>query len=176
MISKDVKGEEVLMIDYIDVVIQKADESQSYRFPCNGWVRGARQDKKSEEIKERFGKKNSLVLYANERPKFDYSIIVAPRLFRDTEYTIELVNMDVRDAKEQANYEFEFGEKSVLPKSGRLVVSLFAGRAKSADGPVLFAFDKDTPSVDADSPLVFSLPNRELSKVVLCNFILSKNY
>ena len=64
------KGEEVIMIDYIDVVIQKADESQSYRFPCNGWVRGARQDKKSEEIKERFGKKNSLVLYANERPKF----------------------------------------------------------------------------------------------------------
>ena len=166
MISKDVKGEEVLFIDYIDVVIQKANESQSYRFPCNGWVRGARQDKKSEEIKERFGKKNSLVLLANERPKFDYSVIVAPRLFRDTEYTIELVNFDVRDAKEQSNYEFEFGEKTVLPKNGgRLVVSLFAGRGKKADGPVTFYFDKDTKCVDDESPNVFSLPNRELEKV-----------
>lgn len=158
-------------MDYIDVVIQKPNESQSYRFPCNGWVRGARQDKKSEEIKERFGKKNSLVLCANEQPKFDYMIIVAPRLFRDTEYTIELVNFDVCDAREQSNYEIEFGPKTELPKTGRLVVSLFQGRSKSADGPVVFYFDHQTPSVDAESPFVFSMPNRELEKVMNHQYI-----
>lgn len=159
------KGEEVLYIDYIDVEIKKPNESQSYRFPCNGWVRGARQDKKSEEIKERFGKKNSLVLCPNESPKFDYMVVIAPRLFRDTKYTIELTNLDVRDVKEQSNYDIEFGAKTELPKSGRLVISLFSGKASKNDGPAVFYIDANTTSVDEESHLAFSLPNRELNKV-----------
>lgn len=164
------KGEEVLFLDYIDVEIQKPNESQTYRFPCNGWVRGARQDKKTEEVKERFGKKNSLVLFANEKPKFEYTIIVSPRLFRNTEYTIELLHFDVRDMNEQPMYEIEFGSGTQLPPSGagRLAVNLFGGggkKKKSASGNAVFLFDQSTKSVDAESPLVFSMANKELEKV-----------
>jgi hypothetical protein len=153
-----VKGEEVLYVDYIDVDIYKPSEKQSYRFPYNGWVRGARQDPKSEELKERFGKKNSLILYPNETPKFDYTIVIAPKLFRDTEYTVE-VNYDVRELQEQFKYEIEFGQE--LPQSGRLLVNLFGEGGEN----VAFAFDRNTKCVDEENPLVFSIDNKEMKKV-----------
>jgi hypothetical protein len=142
----------------VDVEIQKTNEKQSYRFPFQGWVRGAKQDKKTEELKERFGKKNSIILYPNEQPKYEYTIVVSPKLFRNTEYTIE-VNYDVKDIQEQFKYEFEFG--SELPANGRLIINLFSDPSEN----VSFSFDRKTESIDSDNPLVFSISNKEIKKV-----------
>lgn len=152
------KGEEVLYIDYVDVQINKANEKQSYRFPVHGWIRGAKQDKKTEEMKERFGKKNSLMIYPNETPKYTYTVIVSPKLFRHTNYTIE-INYDVKDLQDQFKYELEFG--SELPHSGRLIVNLFSEAGEN----VSFSFDKKTKSIDDDNPLVFSISNKEIKNV-----------
>ncbi len=38
ILSKDVKGENVLYIEYVQVDLQRSHETQSYRFPFEGWL------------------------------------------------------------------------------------------------------------------------------------------
>jgi len=81
----------------------------------------SRQDKKTEQLKTRFGKKNSVVVFPNEKPKFEYKIKITPQFRKDTEYSIN-IDYDIKNQDEIIDYKIEFF--SELPKTGKLLIGL----------------------------------------------------
>lgn len=98
-------------------------------------------------------------------------IVVEPRLFRSTEYMIELASYDVRDVDVGdadhggvPKYEIELGAGTQLPPNGRLVLALHSGAKSKEAAPAVFYISRATKTSD-DNALVFSLANKELDKV-----------
>ncbi|CAF0903009.1 unnamed protein product [Brachionus calyciflorus] len=79
ILSKDVKEDESLYIDFVEIEILRYSEKKSFRFPIDGWIRKSIQEPRAEKLKLRYGKRNSLVVFLNEKPKFEYKIKISPR-------------------------------------------------------------------------------------------------
>ncbi len=122
ILSKDIKGENVLFIDFIQIDLQRSTETQSYRFPFDGWLCSARQEQKSENLKSKFGLKNSIIIYPNELPKYEYIIQISPSISKKAEYKIE-INYQFKPIDRLVEYTVEFD--SDLPTNGRLRMTLF---------------------------------------------------
>jgi hypothetical protein len=140
------------------VEIQKTNEKQFYKFPFDGWLRAARQDKKSEELKARFGKKNSIVSFPNEKPKYEYQIRISPQMSKSTEYKFEL-NYEINGAHSQTTYLIEF--MSNMPESGQLALRLSGNLGESST----FYFDDKTEACDDNNKLLFEVSSKLLGKV-----------
>jgi hypothetical protein len=111
-----------LFIDFIQIDLQRSTETQSYRFPFDGWLCSAKQDQKSENLKLKFGLKNSIVSYPNELPKYEYTIKVSPGVSKNAEYKIE-IDYQIKPIDRLVEYKVEF--YSDLPANGRLTITLF---------------------------------------------------
>ena len=156
--SRDGKGDELLYLDYVDVEIHKTHEKQTYRFPFEGWVRMSRQDKKTEQLKARFGKKNSVVVYPNDKPKFEYRIRVSPQLNFKTVYTVR-INYDLKKQNNYNDYKIEF--LSELPKTGNLMLCIHGIYGQSE----IFKFNNDTEPVDIENKSTFQIKCKEIGEV-----------
>lgn len=158
ILSRDLKGEEVLFIEYIDIDVHKSsNEKQSFRFPFNGWLKSAKQDKKAEELKAKFGKKNSIVTYPNEKPKFEYIVKISPPMFKDTEYKVN-VSYEIKDGEADADYSLRFG--AALPETGRIVVRITGALGQTG----VFHFSNKTKSAE-DEPLLFRFTNKDVGDI-----------
>ena len=165
ILSKDVKGEEVLFVEWVEVEINKSGERQVYRFPFDSWLRTAKQDKKSEDTKSRFGKTNSLIAYPNEKPAFEYLIKVSPKLDGGNsggqiEYKIE-VDYQIKDAHLQEPFTIQFSSRTGdLPRNGKLIVKLNGTGGESE----VFSFTDKTERSDENN-LEFKIKNRDIGDV-----------
>lgn len=148
----------------MNVEIQKTNEKQFYKFPFDGWLRAAKQDKKSEELKARFGKKNSIVSFPNEKPKYEYQIRISPQMSKSTEYKIEL-NYEIKSANSQTAYLLEF--MSNMPENGQLALRLSGHLGESST----FYFDDTTEACDEKNKLLFKVSSKHLGKVSCFVFI-----
>ena len=128
------------------------------RFPFDGWVRMARQDKKTEELKARFGKKNSVIAYPNEKPKFEYRVIVSPQLSKSTEYTIH-VNYSIKKVDANLLYKIEFSTD--LPKYGKIILRVNGSFGRSE----VFAFSRSTQTLSEDNDLLFGMNMKDVGEV-----------
>ncbi|CAF0950313.1 unnamed protein product [Brachionus calyciflorus] len=155
ILSRDAKGDEVLYLDYVDVEIIKLNETQSFRFPFDGWIRKAKQDRKTEELKARFGKKNSVIAFPNEKPKYEYKIVVAPQMTKNTEYTVE-INYDIRYFDEQCDYRIELS--NALPNSGKIFLRLTGTNGESNQ----FEFSEKSKG---SSGLIFDVTNTDIGEI-----------
>lgn len=164
ILSRDGKGDELLYLEYVDVEIQKAYEKQTFRFPFDGWVRMARQDKKSESLKSRFGKKNSVVAYPNEKPKYEYRIRVSPQISKETEYSIK-IDYDIKKQDNTNDYKIEFFSELPNSKTGDLLLCVHGTFGQSE----LYKFNEDTESIDQENKLTFQVKCHEIGEVF--NFI-----
>lgn len=84
-------------------------------------MRLAKQDNKTEQLKQRFGKKNSIIAYPNEVPKFEYRVRISPQITKNTEYTIEIDYL-IKKLDATIDYRIEFS--SDLPRDGKLLLRL----------------------------------------------------
>ncbi|RNA44287.1 hypothetical protein BpHYR1_030422, partial [Brachionus plicatilis] len=126
-------------------------------FPFDGWIRKAKQDRKTEELKARFGKKNSVIAFPNEKPKFEYKIIVSPQMTKNTEYCIE-INYDIRDYDEQFDYRVEFSD--AFPQSAKVFVRLTGTNGESIE----FEFSEKSKSTNADN-LIYDVTNFDIGEI-----------
>lgn len=118
----------------------------------------SRQDKKTEQLKARFGKKNSVVVYPNDKPKYEYRIKVSPQLNLKTEYTIK-INYDLKKQDNLNDYKIEFS--SELPKTGRILLCLHGIYGQSE----VFKFSNDTEPIDNENKLTFQIKCKEIGEV-----------
>lgn len=162
ILSKDVKGENVLYIDFIQIDLQRSAETQSYRFPFDGWLCSAKQDQKSENLKSKFGFKNSIVSYPNELPNYEYKIHFSPGVSKNADYKIE-INYQIKPIDKMIEYKVEFF--SNLPANGRLRITLFGLLGQSQP----FSFKNKIKSND---PKKFKILNKEIGQIkyVLLNY------
>jgi hypothetical protein len=165
ILSKDIKGDEVLFIDYIEVEITKSGERQVYRFPFESWLRTAKQDKKAEETKARFGKKHCLLAYPNEKPRFEYQVRVGPKLDSSggdqCEYKIE-VDYETKSSSKVEEYLIEFDSRTdEMPKNGKIILRL-NGTATDSD---VFNFTEKTETADKENKLLFKIKSRDIGDV-----------
>ena len=120
----------------------------------------SRQDKKTEQLKQRFGKKNSVVVYPNDKPKFEYRIRVSPLLNLKTEYTIK-VDYELKKQDNLNDYKIEF--LSELPKTGRILLCMYGVYGQSE----IFKFSDDTEPIDNENKLTFQIKCKEIGEVLL---------
>ncbi len=159
ILSRDGRGEEVLYIDYVEVNIFKSFEKQTYRFPFDGWLRMSRQDKKTEILKQRFGKKNSIIAYPNEKPKFEYRVKVSPQITKNTEYQID-VDYEIKKVDATKKYKIEFSRD--LSAEGSLLIRLTGKFGKSE----LIKFNRETEPIDkAKNELLFGFLCKECGEL-----------
>lgn len=149
----------MLYLDYIEVNIFKSYEKQTFRFPFDGWLRMSRQDKKTELLKQRFGKKNAIIVYPNEVPKFEYRVKISPQITKNTEYQID-VDYEIKKLDAATKYKIEFSGD--LPSDGRLLVRLTGKFCKTE----LFKFNRDTEAMDKDkNDLLFSFLSKDCGEL-----------
>ena len=125
----------------------------------------ARQDKKTEILKRRFGKKNSIIVYPNEVPKFEYRVRISPMITKNTEYTID-VDYDVKQMDASVDYKIEFSTD--LPDVGKLIIRLNGVFGRSE----VYKFSRYTEPIDREAnELLFSFCSRDCGQVsyLYCN-------
>ncbi len=155
ILSRDGKGDELLYLDFVEVEIQKSYEKQTFRFPFDGWLRKAKQDPKTEQLKQRFGKKNSIIVYPNEVPKFEYAVRISPQITKNTEYSIE-IDYTIKKLDASINYRIEFS--SDMPVYGKLLLRL-NGSFGSSD---VLRFNQNTQPIDRDqNDLLFKVNTKD---------------
>jgi len=155
ILSRDGKGDELLFLDFVEVEIQKPYEKQTFRFPFDGWLRKAKQDSKTEQLKQRFGKKNSIIAYPNEVPKFEYGIRISPQITKNTEYSIE-IDYAIKKLDASINYRVEFS--SDLPVYGKLLMRLNGSFGRS---DVLRFHHKTQPIDREENDLLFKVNTKD---------------
>jgi hypothetical protein len=116
----------------------------------------ARQDKKTEQLKARFGKKNSIIVYPNEKPKYEYRVKISPQISKNTEYTIKI---DYRIKKLDVNCTYKIEFTSSLPSSGKLMMRITGAFSRSD------IFDFNRYSIDDESNLSYSITSKDLGEV-----------
>jgi len=120
----------------------------------------SRQDKKTEQLKTRFGKKNSVVVFPNEKPKFEYKIKITPQSNKDTEYSIN-IDYDIINQEELVDLKFEFF--SELPKAGKLLIGLTGLYGQSE----VLKLSNDSEPLDFDeNKLVYPVQSKQIGEVI----------
>ena len=124
----------------------------------------SRQDKKTELLKQRFGKRNSIIVYPNEVPKFEYRVKISPQITKNTEYTLD-VCYEIKKIDATIDYKVEFS--SDLPISGNLVIRLNGSFGRSET----FKFNRFTrPDDREENDLLFTINSKDVGEVVLLFF------
>jgi hypothetical protein len=120
----------------------------------------SRQDKKTEQLKTRFGKKNSVVVFPNEKPKFEYKIKITPQFRKDTEYSIN-IDYDITNQDEIIDYKIEFF--SELPKTGKLLIGLTGVYGQSE---ILKLSNGSEPLDFDENKLVYPVQFKQIGEVI----------
>ena len=118
-----------------------------------------KQDRKTEELKRRFGKKNSIISYPNEKPKFEYTITVAPPTTKDTEYEIK-INYEVKKLDAIVDYTIEFANELPAQSDAKVALRLNGMLGESE----LFTFGKQTASLEKGKS-IYKVSNVNLGEV-----------
>lgn len=120
-------------------------------------MRKAKQDRKTEELKARFGKKNSIIAFPNEKPKFEYRIVISPQMSKNTEYQV-LIDYDINDFNEQCDYRIEFS--NAFPKSAKVLIRLTGTNGESNE----FEFGEKVNRADPND-LVYDIKNVDIGEI-----------
>ncbi len=118
----------------------------------------AKQDQKSEDLKSKFGLKNSIITFPNEKPKYEYTIKVSPAITKNTEYKIE-INYDIKPLDRLIEYKVEF--LSDLPIDGRLTLHFLGSLGQS----VPISFSNKAKNADPNKKLQFKLKNNDIGEI-----------
>lgn len=130
IIEREKKSSKSIFITQIELELQRSTENKIFKFPFNGWLNAGKQNERAEEIKKIHGTKNSIILFPNAKPKFEYKIRTYPQLFSNSLYKIEL-DCNVYDPKEPDDYYFEIICDEKLPFNASVILKLQGNKCET---------------------------------------------
>jgi hypothetical protein len=130
VIERQKRTSKSMFIAQIELELQRTTERKIFKFPFYGWLNAGKQNYRAEEIKKRHGSKNSIILFPNAKPKFEYKIRTYPQLFSNSLYKIEL-DCNVYDPKAPEDYYFEIISTDKLPFNASIILKLQGSKSET---------------------------------------------